>query len=265
MKTEQACDPIDLMGPEDRADFYRRALTILEDAGIEFMIGGAYALQRYTGICRDTKDIDVFIRSADVGRTLGAWANAGLSIELTDPNWLAKAFEDDYFVDVIFNSGNGLCPVDDGWFQHATEDAVLGKPVKLCPLEEMLWQKTFIMERERHDGADFAHIVRAHGPRLDWDRLLARVGDNWEVLFAQLTLVNYIYPNDGELVPQRIMDEMKARIEHLPRREKREPRICRGTLISRYQYLGDIYEWGYLDPRPRDVKRDPADAVPETH
>ena len=46
--------------------------------------------------------------------------------------------------------------------------------------EETLWSKAFVMERERYDGADVAHLILAHGERLDWDtpvwRGLARIG-----------------------------------------------------------------------------------------
>ncbi len=253
------------MGPEDRADFFRRALTALASAGVPFLIGGAYALERYTGVCRDTKDIDVFIKRRDCGQTLGVLANTGFEIELTDANWLAKAFDGDYYLDIIFNSGNGLCPVDEGWFEHATADEVLGLPVKLCPLEEMLWQKIFIMERERYDGADIAHILRAHGPNLDWGRIVERVGDNWEMLVSHLVMVNYAYPDDGELVPQALLDDLLRRLIGKERRFKRSRRVCRGTLISRYQYLPDVLKWGYRDPRPPGVRRDPIDAKPETH
>src|SRR5215210_3540573 len=41
-------------------DFYCSALTTLLRAGVPFLVGGAYAFQRYTGIERHTKDLDVF-------------------------------------------------------------------------------------------------------------------------------------------------------------------------------------------------------------
>jgi hypothetical protein len=45
---------------------------------------------------------------------------------------------------------------------------VLGVPVRLCPPEEIIWSKAFIMERERYDGADISHLIRACQGRLDW-------------------------------------------------------------------------------------------------
>ena len=45
--------------------FYRAVLRALKQADVEFMIGGTYALARYTGIDRRTKDLDLMIRRGD--------------------------------------------------------------------------------------------------------------------------------------------------------------------------------------------------------
>ena len=39
-----------------------RAIDLLDAAGIPFLVGGAYAYCQYTGIYRDTKDLDLFPR-----------------------------------------------------------------------------------------------------------------------------------------------------------------------------------------------------------
>lgn len=139
--------------------FYRQVLKTLSAAEIRFLVGGAYALCELTGICRITKDLDVFVSSADLSPALASLEVAGYKVELTYSHWLAKAHCGRKFVDIIFNAGNGFCPVDRGWSEHATETAVLGVPVKLCPAEETIWQKAFVMERERYDGADVAHLL----------------------------------------------------------------------------------------------------------
>ncbi len=144
------------LDPETR-EFYRRSLLQLKDAGVDFLVGGAYAFERYTGIARHTKDFDIFVRRADCERALSVLSGAGCRTELTFPHWLGKAYCGDAFVDVIFSSGNGVAEVDDVWFANAVDDESLGIPVKLCPPEEMIWSKSFVMERERFDGADVAH------------------------------------------------------------------------------------------------------------
>jgi hypothetical protein len=172
--------------------FYRRALEIMQESGLPFLLGGAYAFGYYTGITRHTKDLDLFVRRDDVRSALGHFAAAGYRTELVFSHWLAKVFHGDDFVDMIYSSGNGLCAVDDAWFVHAVEGEVLGTPVRLMPAEEMIWQKAYIMERERFDGADVAHLIRARGKQLDWGRLLERFGPHWRVLLSHQILFGFV-------------------------------------------------------------------------
>src|SRR5215213_5203067 len=71
-------------------DFYRAAMRILREAGIPFLVGGAYALGAYTGISRETKDFDLLLRATDVARALERFHGEGFEAEMTFPHWLAK-------------------------------------------------------------------------------------------------------------------------------------------------------------------------------
>src|SRR2546421_6644517 len=130
-------------------DFYRDALGRLDRAGIDYLVGGAYAFARYTHIERHTKDFDIFIRREDFTRAADILASAGYETELTFSHWLGKAFHGDDFVDLIFSAGNGVAQVDDLWFQYAVPARVIDMDVRLIPPEEMIWSKGLIMERER--------------------------------------------------------------------------------------------------------------------
>jgi hypothetical protein len=230
-------------------DFYCRVLGTLTAAGIPALVGGAYAFARYTGIERHTKDFDIFLHRRDVGDALRALHAAGWRTELTFPHWLAKAYCGDDFVDLIFSSGNGVAEVDDLWFAHATEDHVLDVPARLIPAEEMIWSKSFIMERERFDGADIAHVLRARGAELDWPRLLARFGDRWRVLLGHLVLFGFVYPGERDRVPAWVLRDLMARLERETASPPPAGRVCQGTILSREQYLPDIECWGYRDAR----------------
>lgn len=243
-------------------DFYRDLVRLFSENEIPFLIGGTFALQRYTGIARKTKDLDFFIRRKDFAPIERVLRANGFHVELTYPHWLGKVFRGGDFVDLAFRSANGEGEVDDEWFAHAVEEQLWGIPVRLCPPEETIWSKAFIMERERFDGADIIHIIQATAEVLDWDRLVARFGDKWRVLLSHLVLFGFAYPNERHRVPKYVMDDLLGRLQYETSSEEgtTDERLCRGTLISREQYLKDIYDWGYIDARvePRG-KLSPAD------
>lgn len=125
--------------------FYGRSLTALNDAGVPYLVGGAYAFERYTGIARHTKDFDVFVRPGDLDATLTILGATGCDTEITFPHWLGKARCGEHLVDIIFSSGNGIAVVDELWYEHAIDETVLGVPVRLMPAEEMI-----LVERLHH-------------------------------------------------------------------------------------------------------------------
>jgi hypothetical protein len=236
------------LDPRTRA-FYCLALATLSEAQVPFLVGGAYALERYTGIPPHTKDFDIFVRQADCQHAFEALSATGCRTEATFPHWLGKAFCGDDFIDIIFSSGNGIAGVDDAWFEHAVQGEVLGTPVKLCPAEEMIWQKAFIMERERYDGADVAHLLRACGQSLDWPRLLGRFGPHWRVLLSHLVLFGFVYPAERTQIPDWAMQELLQRLRAELVTGPAAERLCQGTILSRAQYLFDVEQWAYQDAR----------------
>jgi hypothetical protein len=230
------------------AAFYRRTVQVLRRAGVPFLIGGAFALDFHVGTNRRTKDLDVFVRPSDAQRALDELADAGYVTEMTEPSWLGKAFCGSDFVDVIFAFGNGIAQIDDLWFKHAVPGELWGEPVLFSPLEESLWSKAFVMERERFDGADIAHIILNSAERLDWDRLLARFGEDWRVLLAHLILIGYIYPAERAHIPRRVMADLLCRLSKeldVPGDEG----LCYGAFLSRTQYVHDLEKLGMTDAR----------------
>jgi len=263
-----ACVPLapsleDEVAP-DTAAFYRRALRVLADANVPFLVGGAFAHACYTGIRRSTKDLDLFIRREDYERIQALAEAEGWRAELTFPHWLAKVYAGEDFIDLIFNSGNGVTPVDERWFRGNSQAEVLGVPVLVANLEDSFVSKAFIMERERYDGADIAHLLQVNAESIDWPGLLERFGPNWRVLLAHLTLFGFIYPGERHRIPRWVMETLMARLATEVRQPpEQDPHVCAGTLLSREQYLHDVEQLGYVDGRltpastmtPEDVER----------
>ncbi|HTM58627.1 MAG TPA: hypothetical protein VL123_09455 [Candidatus Udaeobacter sp.] len=225
--------------------FYARVLALLRTADIPFLVGGGFALERYIGVRRPACDFDVFVLPSDALRVLSICRDNGYLTRIVHPHWLGKVYHRTQHVDVIFNSGNGAVPVDRTWFDHGVVARVLGHTALLCPPEEMIWSKSYVMERERFDGADVLHLIRAAGSRLDWKRLVARFGDSWRILLAHLVLFGFVYPNERTRIPEQVMREL---VERLGEGDQPGPRVCMGTLLSRTQYLADL-DWGYEDGR----------------
>ena len=245
----------------DSTAFYRQVLESLQAAGVPFLVGGAFALTCYTRVERQTKDLDLFIRRADYPRVQAVLLQAGHETELTHPHWLAKVRAGDWYLDLIFGSGNGLCDVDDAWFAHAADWELLGVPVKIAPIEETIWSKAFVMERERYDGADIAHLLNAGAERLDWPRLLLRFGPHWRVLLSHLVLFGLVYPGEQARLPAWLMNELLERLRHEQHAGGPRQGVCGGTLLSREQYLVDVEQHGLRDGRLAPLGRMTPDEV----
>jgi hypothetical protein len=235
--------------PLTTTGFYRSVLGCLDAAHVPCLVGGTYAYNAYTGIERETKDLDLFLRPGDYSRSARVLQQAGFETDLTHPHWLGKVRSGSLYIDLIFNSGNGIAQVDDDWFRHARGAMLFGMPVRMVPVEELLWSKAYVMERERYDGADVAHLLRATADTLDWHRLAARIGAHWRVLLSHLVLFGFIYPADRARVPPWLMQRL---IEQLQSDAQAPPPLaapCQGTLLSRAQYLHDVECAGELDAR----------------
>ena len=230
--------------------FYLQVLQALDAAGVPFVVGGAFALAGLTGVERPTKDLDLFVRRADFDRLDEVLAGTGLRSELTFPHWLGKVYQGPFFIDFIFASANGLNAVDDGWFERAGSASILGHPVRTMSAEDMLWSKAFIMERERYDGADVAHVLRGCAATLDWPHLMERAGAHWRVLLSHLVLFGYVYPDERDRIPAWVMHELLRKLQDEMLAPPPASGRIQGTLLSREQYLADL-QHGAGDARLR--------------
>jgi hypothetical protein len=226
--------------------FYKEALELLNNSGASYMLGGAFALFHYTDIYRDTKDLDVFCKSTEYPKILKFFAEKGFRTELTDARWLAKVFKGEYYIDIIFDTTNNICRVDDTWYQYAVSAEFLGVNVLLVPPEELIWCKIYVQNRERFDGADVNHIILKCGKQLDWKRILFRMNQHWHLLLACLIVFQFVYPADyHDVVPKWLFDELMARANEQYDLPPALEKVCRGPLIDQTQYSVDIKDWNY--------------------
>jgi len=235
---------------EPQYDFYQDVMRTLDQAHLPFLVGGGIAFTYYTGIQRKAKDLDLFVLPEHFASVMDALSEAGFTTHIRFAHWIGKATKGDDFVDIIFGSGNGICAVDQDWFDYAVPVELLGLAVKLCPPEEMIWSKAFVMERDRFDGADVAHLLVARNETLDWSRLLRRFNDeHWRVLFSHIILLGFIYPCERNKIPDWVQSECLRRYRYEMKSDPPQERLCQGTLFSWSEYLFDIEQREYMDGR----------------
>jgi hypothetical protein len=226
--------------------FYKEALSLINESGADFMLGGGFASFHYTGIERDRKDLDIFCKSTEYTKILKYFAERGYKTELTDVRWLAKIFKDDYYIDLIFDTVNNICRVDDSWYQYSTPGDFDGIPVKIIPAEELVWCKIYVQNRERFDGADVNHIILRYGKQLDWNRLLLRIDQHWHLLLATIIIFQFVYPADyQDIIPKWLFEELMKRAQEQYDLPSPIEHVCRGPIIDQTQYSIDIKEWDY--------------------
>jgi hypothetical protein len=232
--------------PKKQHTLFREVLVLLERKTVPFAVSGAFALRQHTGIGRDTKDLDLFLCAKDAEIALAHLEKQGFRCEICDPVWLFKVHRDDYFVDLITGMSNGVITVEASWIKGAQRSKVLGVSTRVLAPEELILSKLFVTRRERFDGADIAHVIYARGRTLDWERMLAQVGEHWEVLLWALVLFRYVYPAHSDHVPRSVWEELLTRFMSAVGRPNPKADF-RGSLIDDCMFAIDVKEWGLKD------------------
>jgi hypothetical protein len=228
--------------PKEQANLFREVLTALEEKQVPYAVSGAFALRQHTGICRFTKDLDLFMTACTRLKALPYLQGYGFECEVTDPVWLAKAWKGDFFVDLISGMSNGVFMVEDSWIQRASPAVIHGIETRVLAPEELVASKIFVTRRERFDGADIAHIIYGTYPSFDWDRELELVGEHWEMLLWSLLLFRYVYPAQTHYVPANVWNNLLQHFESEIAKPDSQAKF-RGSLVDDKMFAIDLNEW----------------------
>ncbi len=238
--------PID---PETK-EIFQRALQALNDAEVPYSVGGAFALHWYSGFWRVAKDLDVFLLPDHTHWGMEVLERAGFCTRVKHEQWLAEAILEHKKVDLIYGMGNWLDYVDQTYLDQSKPGIILDVRTRVMPAEELIYSKAFVASRERFDWADVFHMLVATGEDLDWDRLLWRFGENWEVLLSCLVLFRYVYPSHRDIIPSEVLDDLLAQFQRTRIQPWTGGKLCRGFILDGIgTYSLDVTEWGYRDAR----------------
>lgn len=247
--------------PAEAASLYREVLLAMNEHGLPYAVAGAFALQKYTGIWRLTKDLDLFIKSEDVPAALRYLGQQDFRCETLDAVWLSKAHRGDYFVDLISGMSNAVIVVDDSWMKRARPTTIAGVKSQIICAEDLIGSKLFVTRRERFDGGDIAHIIYRTRGALDWNRILGLAGEHWEMVLWAVVLYRYIYPAHTDYIPKPVWEQLLSNYADLLRHP--DPKAAfRGSLVDEHLFAIDVNDWGLEDIqeqyRARKLKKEPA-------
>ena len=231
---------------------FAEAMRLLSAAAVPFAIGGSFAFHYYTKFPATTKDLDLFLFERDVPRAVRELGAAGFDSKVMQEHWLAKARMGGYTIDLIYGSSNFWASVDERWITRSRPVRMLGVDTHVIPLEELIWSKSYVMARERFDGADVAHLILLQGAKIDWRRLVRLFDVHAELLLAHLLLFRFLYPAVRDLVPKRVLRSLIKRAT-APRDGDGLP--FRGPLVDPYSFLFDVRAGLFADPRDKLAER----------
>jgi hypothetical protein len=150
----------------------KAAAGILNDAGIEFVLGGGLSAWARGGP-RSEHDVDFLIKPGDAEAALEAFERAGWKTEKPPEGWLYKTWhENGALVDLIFNPASG--PITDDVIERAPLGEVMALRVKVSTLEDVLVSKLMAMKEQEPDFSSVLEWARALREQIDWREVRER-------------------------------------------------------------------------------------------
>jgi hypothetical protein len=173
--------------------------------GIPFAVGGSLAMAVYAGLLRPSKDLDLYVTPDDKDRMIEVMRYLGLRDYYDqvpyDRGWIYRSITDDVIVDVIWNMANRRAPVDEQWIAQGPEITVDHQTIRVIPIEEMIWSKLYVLQRERCDWPDILNLINRRSAEINWHHLLSRVSDDAPLLGAVLNIYSWICPENASNLP----------------------------------------------------------------
>ncbi len=198
--------------PDPQWHVYRDGLKALVDRGLRFAVGGGYAFSAYALRWRNTKDMDIYVLPDDREAVIDALGAAGFddyaSQSPYDRSWSFRGFRDGTILDVLWAMCNRLTPVKEAWLTSGPELDVRGMRLRLLPVEELIWVKLYVFQRDRCDWPDLLNLLYAQGPVLNWRHLLEQVGEDRRLLGAALALLGWICPARSQELPEWVWEQV---------------------------------------------------------
>jgi len=200
------------MIPEDQWEVYESVIDTALARGIDIALGGAFAVATYTGTWRNTKDLDLYVMPSDREKMIAVLTEVGLEDYFDqkpyDRWWIYRGVRGDCIVDVIWAMANHRAQIDELWMSGPKVE-VRGRTLKVLPAEALLWDKLYIMQRDRCDWPEVLNLLYSAGADVDWQYLLRRMGEDAALMAGVLRVFQWIAPGHAQRFPSWIWEHLQ--------------------------------------------------------
>jgi hypothetical protein len=197
---------------ESEWEVYRRVMEEARAAGVRFAFGGAFATGVYTGDLRNTKDFDFYILPEQRDAMIEATRRAGLRDYYDtlpyDRAWIYRASTEGIIVDTIWAMANLRTKVEERWISAGPEVRLRGELIRAIPIEDLIWSKLYVIQRERCDWGDVLNLIDAQAGTIAWERLIDRMGDDAPLLAGALSIYAWLAPAQAAGIPSRVWNRL---------------------------------------------------------
>jgi hypothetical protein len=125
-----------------------------------------------------------------------------------EPSVTYRASKDNAIVELIWGMKNHRAMVDEVWLARAETIDVQGIKLRLTPIEEMIWPKLYVLNRERTDWPDVLNLLHFCAAGIDWQHLLSRLRDDAPLLAGVICVLRWLSPDRVWELPPWVMQRL---------------------------------------------------------
>ncbi|GAA3969592.1 hypothetical protein GCM10023085_59890 [Actinomadura viridis] len=171
----------------------KRAAAALEEGGIEFALAGGFAAYA-RGAASSTHDVDFVLRERDVEAALDVLGAAGMRRHECPENWLAKAYDGDRLIDLIYEPSGR--PVDGELLGRAERLSVEAVLMPVLPATDLVIMRLLAFTETSCDFGGYLHVCRALREQVDWPHVAGETAHS-PYAYAFLTLLEKLGVIEG--------------------------------------------------------------------
>lgn len=171
----------------------KRAASALKEAGVEFALAGGFAAYA-RGAAISTHDVDFVLPEQEVEAALTVLTGAGMRYAEAPEDWLAKVYDDDRLIDLIFRPSGR--PVGSELLGRAEELPVAAVRMPVLGANDLVIMRLLAFTETACDFSDYLHVCRSLREQVDWPLVAKETADS-PYAYAFLTLLHRLGVIEG--------------------------------------------------------------------